>query len=122
MAHLKITIQSFDIFSHHIQAGVQEHLVVRANLIIERDGESAVATAHLKETPGGKFVPEDTEVWLADGYRGPLNFRIFREQIATAYYQAIQNTFHYDSTTQDFGLEQFTLALNPPYVFEMETE
>lgn len=122
MAHLRITILNFDIYSHHLQAGIFEHLDVRANVIIEKDGVSTKATTRLKETPGGTFVPGDIEIGLPEGYGGPLSYRLFREEIANAYYRAIESTFKYTPEAKDFGLEQFTLALNPPYVFEMETE
>jgi len=123
--HIKVTIQEMQLASQLLEGGADEHLVARAVVTIEKEGERLDTYADIKQTPGGSYAPGDIEVGLPVGYKGPFSYFIFRDQIAR-YYCALVGEggqiFNIGPDAKNIGLEGFSMKSATPYSFEFDTE
>lgn len=111
--------------SQLLEGGADEHLVARAVITLEKEGERIDTYADIKQTPGGSYAPGDIEVGLPVDYKGPFRYQIFRDQIARYYCALVGDggqVFNIPPGAKNIGLEGFSMRSAAPYSFEFDTE
>lgn len=123
MIHFKVTIHEMQLASQLVKGGPDEHLVARAIITIEDNGQSINTYADLKETPGGTFAPEDIEVGMPANYQGPFNYQVFRDEIARYYCSLVGQggkIFNIGPKAHQIQIEGISMRSNNPYSFEFD--
>ena len=106
-----------------IKGGPDEHIVARAVITIDKDGELINTYAALKGTPGGSYVPEEIEVGMPVGYRGPFSYQIFRDHIARYYCDLIGQggeMINIGPNAKNIHFENIRMRSGKPYSFEFD--
>ena len=124
MSHFKITVQDMQL-AFQILGSLEEHLVARAIVTIERNGKHVIdAPVDIKQTPGGIDTASDLEVGWPAGYNGPFDYQVFRKEIAAYYLRLVGDEgqiLKVGPGVEAAGIEGFSMRLETPYSFEFDT-
>ena len=117
MPRIRVTVEKMELGSQMF-GGADEHLVARAILRIDRNGESFLTYAGLKETPGGSCSEGDLEVDWPKAYRWAFSYQRYRKEIAAYYFRLVGPEGRVIGLGPESGVEG--IGIVAPFSFELD--